>query len=776
MCYRELHDATSAAGPPTSSAGPPTSSSGPPTSAGGPPTSAASREPEVELHGTGPSRPSRRGASRANTIPARGQLGAGLVDVPPIPVVEPASALLTNPSVPQDRRFCVRCGRPVGRAKGGRPGSTEGVCPKDGTPFSFSPALGPGELVAGQYEVRGCLAHGGMGWIYLAVDRNVDNRWVVLKGLLNSGDADAMAAAVAERRFLAEVNHPNIVKIYNFVQHPGGDGAPVGYIVMEYVGGSSLGQLLDRRLDGDGGALPVAQAIAYALEVLPALGYLHARGLAYCDFKPDNAIQYERQLKLIDLGAVIQIADQRSAVYGTLGYQAPEINKAGPSAQSDVHTVGRSLAVLTLGMPPTRGGRPTPLPREHPVLAAHESFHRLLLRATDPDPPRRFSCAEEMAEQLDGVLREVLAAEEGRAVPATSTRFAQSRGSFAAGLLLGSAGSAGSVDADGASRPGRPDPARVAALLPVPLVDLADPGAGLLATLDTEDRDAVTSAVEAARGQLPELSLELRLRLVRAHLDADDPAAADAALDELTTEHPSDWRLDWLRGLTALHAAAGRGEAAELDRAAAAFDIVYATLPGEAAPKLALAATAECAGRDTDTDTDGGAGAARRYTMIARPDPGLADAVFGRARTALRAGDRAGVLAALDAVPHTASHYVAAQLAAVTATLLGRSGSQESEVGEPALRAAEARVARLDLDTATELRIRARLLTAALRLAPADQPAPETTTFLGLPWRQRELRLGLERCLRGSARLSADRRERIALVDLANSARPLTWT
>ena len=65
----------------------------------------------------------------------------------------------------------------------------------------------------------GCLAHGGLGWIYLARDRNVSDRWVVLKGLLNTGDADAMAAAVAERRFLAEVEHPNIVRIYNFVQH-----------------------------------------------------------------------------------------------------------------------------------------------------------------------------------------------------------------------------------------------------------------------------------------------------------------------------------------------------------------------------------------------------------------------------------------------------------------------------------------------------------------------------------------------------------------------------
>ena len=65
----------------------------------------------------------------------------------------------------------------------------------------------------------GCLAHGGLGWIYLAVDRNVADRWVVLKGLLDTGDEDALAAAVAERQFLAEVEHPLIVEIYNFVQH-----------------------------------------------------------------------------------------------------------------------------------------------------------------------------------------------------------------------------------------------------------------------------------------------------------------------------------------------------------------------------------------------------------------------------------------------------------------------------------------------------------------------------------------------------------------------------
>ena len=68
---------------------------------------------------------------------------------------------------------------------------------KCGRGYSFSPKLAAGDLVAGQYQVVGCLAHGGLGWIYLARDRNVSDRWVVLKGLLDSGDTDAMSAAVA---------------------------------------------------------------------------------------------------------------------------------------------------------------------------------------------------------------------------------------------------------------------------------------------------------------------------------------------------------------------------------------------------------------------------------------------------------------------------------------------------------------------------------------------------------------------------------------------------
>ena len=124
------------------------------------------------------------------------------------------------------------------------PGRTAGFCPKCGNRFDFTPSLNPGDVVGGQYEVVGCLAHGGLGWIYLARDRNVSGRWVVLKGLLNSGDPDAYAAAISERQFLAEVEHPLIVEIYNFAMHEG-----AGYTVMEFVGGRSLKQILQDRRD-----------------------------------------------------------------------------------------------------------------------------------------------------------------------------------------------------------------------------------------------------------------------------------------------------------------------------------------------------------------------------------------------------------------------------------------------------------------------------------------------------------------------------------------------
>ncbi len=700
---------------------------------------------------------SRRGSRRTGPSARRGRLGAGLVEIPPVPYRDPSTAVLANPQVPENRRFCGNCGHEVGRGRDGRAGLPEGFCRNCGTRFSFVPKLSPGDLVAGQYEVLGCLAFGGLGWIYLARDHNVSDRWVVLKGLLNTGDPDALEAAVAERQFLAQVEHPNIVRIYNFVQY--GDA---GYIVMEYVGGKSL---KDIRRDGP---VPVPHAIAYAIEVLPALGYLHDRGLVYCDFKPDNVIQTEEQLKLIDMGGVRTI-DGDGAIYGTVGYQAPEIETDGPSVASDLFTIGRALAVLTFDFHGYQTTYKFTLPSDVPLLAEHESFARMLRRATNADPDRRFGSAVEMAEQLTGVLREVLSLADEIPRPAFSTSFSPELAGIGtvASLALVSPG----ADAAALAVP-VPTAAEVIAGLPMPLVDRTDPAAGFLATfagLDAAQRAAALTRAIAGDGVPPEVaaSAETGLALARALLDSGDAEAAGGVLADLAAKDPLDWRIAWYDGLRRL----ATGDYAT---AGGAFNAVYDELPGELAPKLALGFAAEAAGD--------AAAAGRYFRLVWTVDKSYISAAFGLARACLTAGDRPNAIAALAAVPETSSHHAAAQIAAVR--ILVSPGVTGDD-----LRAADTRLGRLALDEGRRQQLTIEILRAALDWASASrggsgQPAGGSGRptgggdgkILGYEPTERALRFGLERGYRALARLTTNRERRIQLVDLANEVRPRTWT
>src|SRR5260370_22700324 len=136
------------------------------------------------------------------------------------------------------------------------------------------------------------------------------------------------------------------------------------------------------------------------MEVVRGVGCLDRRGVVYCDFKPDNVIQTEEQLKLIDMGGVRRIDDEDSAIYGTAGYQAPEIATLGPSPSSDFYTVGRALAVLTFEFSGYQGryAHSLPDPATLALLAQQESFLRVLRRATDPDPDRRSASPGHMSD------------------------------------------------------------------------------------------------------------------------------------------------------------------------------------------------------------------------------------------------------------------------------------------------------------------------------------------------------------------------------------------
>ncbi|GAB2701510.1 serine/threonine-protein kinase [Nocardia thraciensis] len=714
------------------------------------------------------SRPSGRSGRTVRTRPTVRRLGAGLVPISIVPPVDPRSVVLTDPVVAEARRFCWRCGKPVGRATASHPATTSGVCETCGAPYDFRPYLSVGDMVAGQYAIQGCIAHGGLGWIFLAVDRNVSNRWVVLKGLLHSGDAEAQAVAVAERQYLAELAHHSIVKIHNFVEHPSPEGVPVGYIVMEYVGGRSLRNMLDSYERPD--RMPVTEAIAYVLEILPALEYLHSLELAYNDLKPDNIMVTEDQVKLIDLGAVAGF-ESYGNLYGTRGFQAPEIARTGPTAASDIYTVGRTLAALTLNLPTEKGRYldGLPEPEAEPLLARYEFFHRLLLRATDPDPARRFPSARGMTTQLTGVLREVLATETGAEQPQLSTVFSPPRTSFGTEELVAQTDSY----VDGAARTKNLRARDVAAALPVPVIDPSDPSAALLAgTVHPEPRhalDAVRTARQRAAaepGGTPEsFEAECTFAEARIHLDLGQPAAARDVLNRIEDD---DWRVDWYLGLAGL---------LELDyqRAFDRFDAVLQALPGEVAPKLALAATAELVLQHWDSPDPGQwrRYAEKFYATVWRTDRGVVSAAFGLARQLSAAGRVVEAVRALDEVPAASRHYGEARM---TAVLMLLTAAPVAKLEESALHIAAARVQALPSSEHRGIQMRLLVLGSALAwLRAGNAPKLPDATLFGEPFTERELRQGTETALRGLARTAPGRAHRYALIDLANAIRAKTW-
>ena len=714
------------------SAGPPTQTRSGTANTSRPSASARTTSGRTASGRSASARSSRTGSSGPSR---RGSLGLGLVEVPPVPARDPATAVMADPQVPENKRYCSNCNEKVGRGHDGRPGRAEGFCRKCGTRYSFTPKLVPGELVNGQYEVLGCLAHGGLGWIYLARDKNVSDRWVALKGLLDTGDADAMAAAVAERQFLATIEHPNIVRIYNFVNHGGS-----GYIVMEYVGGDSLKQILlaHRQLHA-GASLPLPQVIAYGLESLRALGYLHSQGLVYCDFKPDNVIQTEEQLRLIDMGGVRRIDDDDSPIYGTVGYQAPEIGEEGPSTASDLYTVGRTMAVLAFDFKGYTGTFRSSLPdaAQVPVLAANESFDRLLRRAAHEDPERRFWSAEEMADQLTGVLREVLAKEDGQPRPSVSTLF---------GPELRPAVTDAGI---------RLTPQLAVLALPAPLATGTDPAAAYLASVAAADPAGLPALLSAAPVDTP----EVRLRLARAHIEVGNVTAALPLLEELDVKLADDWRINWHLGLAAL--AEGR-----LDEARQFFDDLYGLLPGEIAPRMAFAFTAELQG-DLQRAAD-------LYTGIWRTDQAYVSAAFGLARTHANREDRKSAVAVLDSVPPGSSHRFTAQLTTVGLLVRNRIAGQ---LAPGDLMDAGRRLEALSLEESRKEHLAIEVLDAALTWVKAVGYAPGRSpgeTLLGVPLTESGVRQGLERSYRRLARLAANAPTRIAFVDRANTVRPKT--
>ncbi len=192
---------------------------------------------------------------------------------------------------------------------------------------------------------------------------------------------------------------------------------------------------------------------------------------------------------------------------------------------------------------------------------------------------------------------------------------------------------------------------------------------------------------------------------------------------------------------------------------------MFSELPGELAPKLALAHAFEMLG-DLPRATI-------LYDLVSRADPGLTTAAFGLARALMGTGDRVGASAAFTRVPQSSSQYEPAQIGRAQVLL----ASDHTPPGAPELLDAAAAVEALGpaRDTLEVRQLSARLLKMGAEMVEAGKMPPDAARqVLGTPLTARALRQGAERDLRACARFAAVRTDKIRFVDEANRVRPRT--
>jgi serine/threonine-protein kinase len=270
-------------------------------------------------------------------------------------------------------------------------------------------ALTQGSLVGSRYEILSPLGRGGMGAVYRAHDRVLDEA-VALKVLRG----DVASGPEMPRRFRSEIKlarrvaHPNVCRIYEY-----GEDGPRQYISMELVEGTNLKEVLKAR-----GALPAEQAYELAAQVADGLEAIHRVGIVHRDLKTLNVmIDAHGAAKVMDFGIAKRVvgegtpAPSGSYVVGSPEYMSPEQARGQPvDFRSDVYALGIIVFELFTGRVPFRGDTPvatllmhleTPPPLEGPAAAAIPAALRPVLRkALAKEPGERYASAHEMADAL----------------------------------------------------------------------------------------------------------------------------------------------------------------------------------------------------------------------------------------------------------------------------------------------------------------------------------------------------------------------------------------
>ncbi|MGW7497473.1 Stk1 family PASTA domain-containing Ser/Thr kinase [Streptomyces luteogriseus] len=290
--------------------------------------------------------------------------------------------------------------------------------------------------LGGRYELGQVLGRGGMAEVYLAHDTRL-GRTVAVKTLRAdlARDPSFQARFRREAQSAASLNHPAIVAVYDTGEDYI-DNVSIPYIVMEYVDGSTLRELLH-----SGRKLLPERSMEMTIGILQALEYSHRAGIVHRDIKPANVMLTRNgQVKVMDFGIARAMGDsgmtmtQTSAVIGTAQYLSPEQAKGEQvDARSDLYSTGCLLYELLTVRPPFVGDSPVAVAYQHvreepqsPSVFDPEitpEMDAIVLKALVKDPDYRYQSADEMRADIEACL-------DGQPVAATAAMGAVGYGGY----------------------------------------------------------------------------------------------------------------------------------------------------------------------------------------------------------------------------------------------------------------------------------------------------------------------------------------------------------
>ena len=265
-----------------------------------------------------------------------------------------------------------------------------------------------GRVLADRYAVGELLGRGGMAEVYLATDGVLDRpvAFKVLGGWL-ANDATFVERFRREALAAARISHPNLVAVFD-----AGSEGDVHYIVMEYVAGETLADVLRRE-----GPLDPIRATRIATNVADALVVAHTARMVHRDVKPANVMRTpDGRTKLMDLGIARSLDGESitraSSILGTAGYVSPEQARGDPvDHRSDIYSLGCVLYEMLTGRPPFEAADPlavaykhvheAPAPPTSLVPSLPLALEAVTLRAMEKDPGARFQSAADLAAALD---------------------------------------------------------------------------------------------------------------------------------------------------------------------------------------------------------------------------------------------------------------------------------------------------------------------------------------------------------------------------------------